>query len=72
MPLLAPERERAQARTARLPKMNAHVERFNGSIQEEFIAYHEDLVHRRESVQRQVARLPGLVQHRAPSLRPWV
>jgi transposase InsO family protein len=26
------------------PKMNAHVERFNGSIQVEFIAYHEDLL----------------------------
>ena len=28
----------------RTPKMNAHVERFNGSIQEEFVAYHEDLL----------------------------
>jgi transposase InsO family protein len=26
------------------PKMNAHVERFNGSIQTEFVAYHEDLL----------------------------
>ena len=26
------------------PKMNAHVERFNGSIQQEFVAYHEDLL----------------------------
>ena len=26
------------------PKMNAHVERFNGSIQEEFVAFHEDLL----------------------------
>ncbi|MEQ1813911.1 MAG: integrase core domain-containing protein [Candidatus Nitrotoga sp.] len=26
------------------PKMNAHVERFNGSIQNEFVAYHEDLL----------------------------
>jgi transposase InsO family protein len=26
------------------PKMNAHVERFNGSIQKEFVAYHEDLL----------------------------
>lgn len=26
------------------PKMNAHVERFNGSIQVEFVAYHEDLL----------------------------
>ena len=28
----------------RTPKMNAHVERFNGSIQEEFVAYHKDLL----------------------------
>ena len=50
--------------------MNAHVERFNGSIQEEFVAYHEDLlftdVH---FVQREAARLPSLVLHRAASLR---
>ena len=26
------------------PKMNAHVERFNGSLQNEFAAYHEDLL----------------------------
>jgi len=26
------------------PKMNAHVERFNGSIQEEFVVFHEDLL----------------------------
>ncbi len=26
------------------PKMNAHIERFNGSLQNEFAAYHEDLL----------------------------
>ncbi|MDR1310924.1 MAG: integrase core domain-containing protein, partial [Burkholderiaceae bacterium] len=26
------------------PKMNAHAERFNGTIQQEFVAYHEDLL----------------------------
>jgi transposase InsO family protein len=28
----------------RTPKMNAHIERFNGSLQQEFVAYHEDLL----------------------------
>ena len=26
------------------PKMNAHVERFNRTLQEEFLDYHEDLL----------------------------
>ena len=28
---------------AKGPKMNAHVERFNRTVQEEFLIYHEDL-----------------------------
>ena len=40
----------------RTPKMNAHVERFNRTIQEEFIDYHEQLLITPNEFNRQRSR----------------
>ena len=45
------------------PKMNAHVERFNRTIQEEFIDYHEDLLINPELFNRQL--IPWLLWYNA-------
>ena len=47
----------------RAPKMNAHVERFNRTIQEEFIDYHEELLIRPDQFNRQL--IPWLLWYNA-------
>ena len=50
------------------PKMNAHVERFNRTLQEEFLNYHKGLLLDCEAFNSKLMGLPGLVQHQASSL----
>ena len=45
------------------PKMNAHVERFNRTIQEEFIDYHQDLLLDPDQFNRQL--IPWLIWYNA-------
>ena len=45
------------------PKMNAHVERFNRTIQEEFIDYHEELLITPNQFNRQL--IPWLIWYNA-------
>lgn len=47
----------------RTPKMNAHVERFNRTIQEEFIDYHEDLLMSPDQFNRRL--IPWLLWYNA-------
>lgn len=47
----------------RTPKMNAHVERFNRTIQEEFIDYHEELLMNADQFNRQL--IPWLLWYNA-------
>jgi transposase InsO family protein len=47
----------------RTPKMNAHVERFNRTIQEEFIDYHEQLLTSPDQFNRQL--VPWLLWYNA-------
>jgi hypothetical protein len=47
----------------RTPKMNAHVERFNRTIQEEFIDYHEELLLIPDQFNRQL--IPWLIWYNA-------
>jgi transposase InsO family protein len=47
----------------RTPKMNAHVERFNRTIQEEFIDYHEELLINPDQFNRQL--IPWLIWYNA-------
>jgi transposase InsO family protein len=53
------------------PKMNAHAERFNRTIQESFVDYHEELVFTDLALfNRKARRLAGLLQRRAPAPLP--
>jgi transposase InsO family protein len=55
------------------PKMNAHIERFNRTIQESFVDYHEELLlPTSRTLQPETGRLAGVLQHPAPppSTRP--
>jgi transposase InsO family protein len=52
------------------PKMNAHAERFNRTIQESFVDYHEELLFTDLALLPQARRLARLLQRRVSAPTP--
>lgn len=56
---------------SREPEQERHVERFNRTVQEPFVDYHEDLLFRNlEAFNRYLGRLAGVLRHRKSLLCP--
>ena len=60
---------------SKTPKMNAHAERFDRTVQEEFLDYHEDLLWRGDeanlaALNRKLAEVAALAQRGAPARGP--